>query len=55
MSRRQKQPLRQLSNKEHQWLRLIAGSTSEPSDHVFRAKQLLAVAAGAHYSIKHRR
>jgi hypothetical protein len=50
MSRRQKQPLRQLSNEEHQWLRRIARSTSEPSGHVVRAKQLLAVAAGASYT-----
>ena len=50
MSRRQKQPLRQLSNEEHQWLRRIARSTSEPSGHVVRAQQLLAVAAGDSYT-----
>lgn len=50
MSRRQKQPLRQLSNEEHQWLRRIAGSTSEPSGYVVRAKQLLAVSNGASYT-----
>jgi transposase len=50
MSRRQKQPLRQLSEEEHQWLRRIAGSISEPSGHVVRAKQLLAVSTGASYT-----
>lgn len=50
MSRRQKQPLRQLSEDEHRWLRRIARSTSEPSGHVVRAKQLLAVSAGASYT-----
>ena len=50
MSRRQKEPLREFSEEEHQWLRRIARSTSEPSGHVVRAKQLLAVAAGAGYT-----
>ncbi|MEJ7699156.1 MAG: helix-turn-helix domain-containing protein [Pyrinomonadaceae bacterium] len=50
MSRRQKQPLRQLSEEEHQWLRRVARSISEPSGHVVRAKQLLVVAAGASYT-----
>ena len=50
MSRRQKNPLRQFSAEEHQWLTRIARSTSEPSGHVVRAKQLLAVAAGASYT-----
>jgi transposase len=50
MSRRQKQPLRQLSEEEHQWLRRIARSISEPSGHVVRAKQLLAVSTGASYT-----
>ncbi len=49
MSRRQKEPLREFSEEEHQWLRRIARSTSEPSGHVVRAQQLLAVAAGASY------
>lgn len=50
MSRRQKEPLREFSEEEHQWLRRIARSTSEPSGHVVRAQQLLAVAAGASYT-----
>ena len=50
MSRRQKQPLRQLSEEEHQWLRRIARATGEPSGHVVRAKQLLAVSTGASYT-----
>jgi hypothetical protein len=50
MSRRQKEPLRKFSEEEHQWLRRIARSTSEPSGHVVRAQQLLAVAAGASYT-----
>ena len=50
MSRRQKEPLRKFSEEEHQWLRRIARSTSEPASHVVRAQQLLAVAAGASYT-----
>lgn len=50
MSRRQKNPLRQFSAEECRWLTRIARSTSEPSGHVVRAKQLLAVAAGASYT-----
>lgn len=50
MSRRQKQPLREFSEQEHQWLRRIARSTGEPSSHVIRAKQLLAVSTGASYT-----
>ena len=50
MSRRQKEPLRQFYAEECRWLTRIARSTSEPSGHVVRAKQLLAVAAGASYT-----
>ena len=50
MSRRQKEPLREFSEKEQQWLRRIARSSSEPSGHVVRAKQLLAVSTGASYT-----
>lgn len=50
MSRRQKEPLREFSEEEHQWLRRIAHSSSEPSGHVVRAKQLLAVSTGASYT-----
>jgi transposase len=49
MSRRQKQPLREFSEEEHQWLKRIARSISEPAGNVVRAKQLLAVAAGASF------
>lgn len=50
MSRRQKNPLRQLSTEELHWLKLISHSTSEPASHVVRAQQLLAVAGGASYT-----
>jgi transposase len=50
MSRRQKNPLRQLLTEEHRWLSIISRATSEPASHVVRAQQLLAVAAGASYS-----
>jgi transposase len=50
MSRRQKNPLRALTTEERQWLQRIARSTREPSTHVARAKQLLAVAAGSSYT-----
>ena len=46
MARRQKNPLRELSEDEHRWLTRIARSTSEPSSHVARARQILAVADG---------
>ena len=49
MSRRQKNPLRPLSTEEYRSLSLISRSTSEPAGHVVRARQLLAVAAGASY------
>lgn len=50
MSRRQKEPLREFSEEEHQWLRRIARSSSEPAGHVVRAKQLLAVSTGASFT-----
>jgi len=50
MSRRQKNPLRQLSTEELQCLTRISRSGSEPASHVIRAKQLLAVAGGASYT-----
>jgi len=49
MSRRQKRPLRALTDDEHLWLKKIARSKREPSSHVARAKQLLAVAEGHSY------
>jgi transposase len=50
MSRRPKEPLRALREEEEEWLRRIARSTGEPANHVIRAKQLLAVAAGQSYT-----
>ena len=50
MARRQKDPLRKITDEERRWLTQIARSMSEPSTHVARAKQLLAVAAGLSYS-----
>jgi transposase len=50
MSRRPKEPLRSLTTEEHEWLRRIARSAREPANHVIRAKQLLAVAAGQSYT-----
>jgi transposase len=49
MSRRKKQPLRDLTEEEQTWLARISRSQSEPASHVTRAKQILAVAAGASY------
>ena len=49
MARRQKDPLREVTDNERQWLTRIARSTSEPATHVARAKQLLAVADGLSY------
>ena len=50
MSRRQKEPLRVLTGEERQWLQQIARSRQEPTSHVIRAQQLLAVAAGQSYT-----
>lgn len=50
MSRRQKNPLRELTYDERCWLNRIARSTSEPATHVARAKQLLAVADGQSFT-----
>ena len=50
MSRRQKNPLRALTEDERSWLRKIARSKREPASHVARAKQLLAVAVGHSYT-----
>jgi transposase len=49
MSRRKKAPLRPLTEEERTWLERISRSQSEPASHVVRAKQILAVAAGASY------
>ena len=50
MSRRQKEPLRTMTEEEEAWLHRIARATREPANHVIRAKQLVAVAAGQSYS-----
>jgi transposase len=50
MSRRQKEPLRSLTEEEKGWLKRLARSAREPANQVIRAKQLLAVAAGQSYT-----
>ena len=47
MTRRQKDPLRPLTQEEHSILDEISRARSEPASHVERAKILLAVADGA--------
>ena len=49
MTRRKRDQLRQLSEDECNWLERISRSQGEPSSHVVRAKQLLAVADGLSY------
>jgi hypothetical protein len=46
MTRRQKDPLRPLTDDERHWLMRVARSQAEPAAHVARAKALLAVADG---------
>jgi transposase len=50
MSRRKKDPLRDLTEKERDWLERISRSQAEPASHVARAKQILAVADGYSYT-----
>lgn len=50
MTRRQKEPLRALTNEEHQELERISRATSESVTRVTRAKALLAVAQGLSYT-----
>jgi len=50
MTRRKKAPLRALTDEERTWLERISRSQTEPASHVARAKQILAVAAGADYT-----
>lgn len=50
MTRRQKDPLRTLTNYERNWLVRLARSQAEPAAHVARAKALLAVANGHSYT-----
>jgi len=49
MTRRQKDPLRPLTQEEREMLEQIARVGSEPANHVARAKALLAVADGKTY------
>ena len=49
MTRRKREQLRTFSEDERTWLERISRSQSEPSSHVVRAKQLLAVADGLNY------
>lgn len=55
MSRRLKDPLRDLSVEEYEQLRRLSRSGSEPAEHVARAKALLAVAEGCTYTKAARR
>ena len=50
MTRRQKNPLRALTDDEYGWLVRVARSQAEPAVHVARAKALLAVASGYSYT-----
>jgi transposase len=50
MTRRQKDPLRPLTDDEHDWLVGVARSQAESAVHVARAKALLAVANGESYT-----
>lgn len=50
MTRRQKNPLRPLTEEEHTLLEQISRSHSDPASHVARAKELLAVADGTGYT-----
>jgi transposase len=50
MTRRQKDPLRPLTDEERTVLEKLSRSSSQPAAHVERAKALLAVAAGQSYS-----
>src|SRR5215216_5423350 len=50
MTRRQKNPLRQLTEEERHLLVRISRSHAEPASHVARAKALLSVAEGKSYA-----
>ena len=50
MTRRQKDPLRSLTDKEREMLEQLSRAQSEPASHVARAKALLAVADGQSYT-----
>jgi transposase len=50
MTRRKKDPLRNLTDQERLWLGRISRSQAEPAAHVARAKALIAVADGQSYT-----
>ncbi|MCJ7433650.1 MAG: helix-turn-helix domain-containing protein, partial [Anaerolineales bacterium] len=50
MTRQKKKSLRPLTEEEQTWLVRISRSQNEPSAHVTRAKEILAVAAGNNYT-----
>lgn len=50
MTRQKKNTLRALTEEERTWLVRISRSQNEPSAHVTRAKEMLAVAAGNNYT-----
>jgi transposase len=50
MTRRQKDPLRTLTEDERNWLERISRSYSESASHVARAKEILAVADGQSFT-----
>ena len=50
MTRRQKDPLRELTEEEKSWLEKIARSANEPAINVARAKKILSVAEGETYT-----
>lgn len=50
MTRRQKDPLRTLTEDEYRWLVRVSRSAGAPADHVARAKAILAVADGHTYT-----
>lgn len=55
MARQQKDPLRDLTAEEHQFLERVSRSGSAPASHVARAKALLAVSRGYSYTEAARR
>lgn len=50
MTRRQKEPLRALTELERERLEQLSRSSSQPASHVLRAKSLLEVASGKSYT-----
>jgi transposase len=50
MTRRQKEPMRPLTDEEREVLKRLSRAQSEPASHVARAKALLAVADGQSYT-----